>query len=145
MTPAYATELGLTTRKTSVGAQKIDGALLETYGMVSAGFPLSNSKGRVRFFEETFLLANTCMEVVLGMPFLDLSNANFQFGAEELTWRTYTVTEALPTSSRVELIDKKEFAKTALDQNSETFVMHVATLEATIIHPSRAAQIATLQ
>ncbi len=40
MTPAYATKLGLTTRKTSVGAQKIDGSPLETYGMVTASFSL---------------------------------------------------------------------------------------------------------
>ncbi len=40
MTPAYAAELGLTTRKSSVGAQKIDGSSLETYGMVTASFSL---------------------------------------------------------------------------------------------------------
>ncbi len=38
MTPAYAAELGFTARKTSVGAQKIDGSPLETYGMASARF-----------------------------------------------------------------------------------------------------------
>ncbi len=47
MTPTYAAELGLTTRKTSVGAQKIDGSLLETYGMVSASFSLQDSLGRI--------------------------------------------------------------------------------------------------
>ncbi len=47
MTPAYATELGLTTRNTSVGAEKIDGLPLETYSMVSASFSLQNSLGRV--------------------------------------------------------------------------------------------------
>ncbi len=77
MTPGYAVELGLTTWKTSVGAQKIDGLPLETYGMVSASFSLHNSLGKVRFFKETFLLADTSMEVVLGMLFLALSNANF--------------------------------------------------------------------
>ncbi len=145
MTPVYAAELGLTTRKTSVGAQKIDGSPLETYGMVLASFLLQDSLGRVRFFEETFLLADTSMEVVLGMPFLALSNANFQFSAEKLIWRTYTAAEALPTTSRVELIDKREFARAALDQNSEIFVVHVSVLEATTIYPSRAAQIAALQ
>ncbi len=54
MTPAYVAELGLTTRKTSVGAQKIDGSPLETYGMASANISLQDSLGRVRFFEETF-------------------------------------------------------------------------------------------
>ncbi len=40
MTKAYATKLGFTTRKTSVGAQKINGLLLETYSMVLASFSL---------------------------------------------------------------------------------------------------------
>ncbi len=76
MTPAYAAKLGLITRKTSVGAQKIDGSPLETHGITSAKFSLQDSLGRVRFFEETFLLADTSMEVVLGMPFLSLSNVD---------------------------------------------------------------------
>ncbi len=77
MTPAYAAKLGLTTRKTSIGAQKIDGLPLETHGMALARFSLQDSLGKVWFFEETFLLANTSMEIVLGMPFLALSNADF--------------------------------------------------------------------
>ena len=88
------------------------------------------------------------MEVVLGMPFLTFSNADIQFAEKELTWRTYTTADALPTTQRVELIDKKEFAKTAFDEESKTFVVHVAALEASLagitIHPSRKAQIAAL-
>ena len=64
------------------------------------------------------------------MPFLALSNADIQFEAERLTWRSYTAAEALRTAKRMELIDKHEFAKTALDENSETFVVHVVALEA---------------
>ncbi len=85
MTPAYVAELGLITRKTSVGAQKIDSSPLETYGMVSASFSLQDSLERARFFEETFLLADTRIEVILEIPFLALSNADFHFGAEKLT------------------------------------------------------------
>ena len=45
----------------------------------------------------------------------------------------------------VKLIDKKEFAKTALDKESETFVVHVAALKALLglermtMHPLEAA------
>ncbi len=86
------------------------------------------------------------MEVVLGMLFLSLSNANIEFAElGKLTWRTYTAAEGLPTTSRVELIDKREFARAALDENSETFVVHVSTLEATMIYSSQVAQIADLQ
>ena len=48
-------------------------------------------------------------------------------------------------------MDKKEFAKAALDEKSETFVLHVATLETSprsvriIIYSSQAAQIAALK
>lgn len=68
------------------------------------------------------------MEIVLGMPFLTLSNVDIQFAEGELTWRSYTIAEALPTTSRVEFIDKKEFAKAVLDKNVEVFVVHVASL-----------------
>ncbi len=77
MTLAYAKKLDLTTHKTSIGAQKIDGSPLETYGMVSASFSLQDSLKRVIFFDLTFLLANTIMEVFLGMLFLALNNADF--------------------------------------------------------------------
>ncbi len=133
ITPAYVAELGLTTRKTSVGAQKIDGLPLETYGMVSASFSLQDSLGRAQFFEKTFLLTDTSMKVVQEMPFLALSNADVQFSAEKLTWRTYTAAEALPTTSRVKLINKRAFARAALDKNSETFVIYISALEATTI------------
>ena len=77
MTPAFAARLGLITRATNVGAQKIDGSPLETYSMALAGFLLQDSLERVRFFEETFLLADTSVEVVLGMPFHSLAMQTF--------------------------------------------------------------------
>ncbi len=81
------------------------------------------------------------MEMVLGMLFLTFNNTDFQFGAEELTWRSYTIVETLPTTNRVKLIDKREYAKTTLDGNSETLVVYVIILEiptAMPIHLSRA-------
>ncbi len=147
MTPTFAAKLGLSPRQRGVGAQKIDGSPLETYGMASAGFLVQDKLGRIRFFEETFLLADTSMEVVLKMSFLAFSNADIQFDAKSLTWRSYTAAEALPTARWVELIDKHEFAKAALDENSETFVVHVAALEVPepVVHPFRALLLAALQ
>ena len=145
MTPAYAAKLGLQVRKTDIGAQKIDGSTLETFEMVLADFQVEDKLERVRFFQESFLLADISTEVVLGMPFLTLSNADVQFVKKELTWRSYTTAKALPTTKRVELINKKEFAKAALDENSETFVIHVASLSLVPeIHLDREAQIASL-
>ena len=84
MTPAYTAKLGLAMQKTDVGAQKINGSILVIYGIVKTGFSIYNKLGKVRFFEENFLLANTSMEVVLAMLFLTFSNANIRFAEKEL-------------------------------------------------------------
>ena len=76
MTQAYAKQLGLRSQKTDVRAQKIDGSSLVTFGMVIAGFQVEDKLDRAQFFQESFLLASTSMEVVLEMSFLTLSNAN---------------------------------------------------------------------
>ena len=76
MTPAYASRLGLRVHRTNIGAQKIDGSTLETFGMVLASFQVEDKLRRIRFFQETFLLADISAEIVLGMPFLTLSNAD---------------------------------------------------------------------
>ena len=76
MTPAYASKLGLRVRHTDVRTQKIDGSTLQTFGMVLANFQVEDKLRKTRLFQETFLLADISMEVVLGMPFLTLSNAN---------------------------------------------------------------------
>ena len=46
MTPAYAAKLGLGVRETNIGAQKIDGSTLHTFGMVLADFQVENKLGR---------------------------------------------------------------------------------------------------
>ena len=145
MTPTYIAKLDLKVRKTNIGAQKIDGSTFETFGMVLAGFQIEDKLGRARFFQETFLLADINTEVVLGMPFLTLSNTNVQFVKKELTWRSYTTAKALPTTKWVEFINKKKFAKAALDENSETFVVHVASFSLVPgIYLDREAQITSL-
>ena len=83
--------------------------------MVLISFQVKDKLGKARFFQKTFLLDNVSMEVVLRISFLTLSNANIQFAEKKLTWRSYTAAEALSTIKRVELINKKEFAKAALD------------------------------
>ena len=76
MTLAYVAKLGLQVQKTNIGAQKIDGSTLNIFGMVLANFQVKDRFGKVRFFQETFLLADISAEVVLGIPFLTFSNAN---------------------------------------------------------------------
>ena len=145
MSPAYASKLSLKLHHTNVGALKIDGSTLETFEIVLASFQVEDKLGRIQFFQEMFLLANISAEVVLGMPFLIFSNADIQFIEKELTWRFYTTTKALLTTKWVELINKKEFAKAALDEKSKTFVVYVASLNlVSRILPNKKAQIAFL-
>ncbi len=76
------------------------------------------------------------------MPFLTMSNADVNFQARDLQWRSYTNGEVLPTTKRVELIEKKEFAAAALDPKHEAFVVHVAALSVDLgdeVYPSRRA------
>ena len=129
MSPAYIKKLGLKTRKTNVGAQKIDGSALETFGIVIADFQVENKGGRPRFFQETFLVADTQFEMVLGMFFLKISSADMSFGEEKLMWKSYTTNKALPTTKRVQLINPKEFVIAVLDADSENFVVYVVIQE----------------
>ena len=81
------------------------------------------------------------------MFFLTLSKADIRFVEWELVWRTYTAAEALLTSKKVEIIDKREFAVAALNADDEIFVVYIAALaEPTTIsiYPSCQAQVATL-
>ena len=84
ITPGYASKLGLKVRPTNVGAQKIVGSTLETFGMVPASFQVKDKLERPQYFQETFL-SDLSIEVVLEMPFLTLSNANIQFAQKKLT------------------------------------------------------------
>ena len=85
MIPAYIAKLSLKVCLTNVKAQKIDSSLLKTSGMVIAGFQIEDKFGRAWFFQKSFLLGNTSMEMVLEMPFLIFSNANIQFAKKKLT------------------------------------------------------------
>ena len=66
--------------------------------------------------------------------------------------RTYTTQAALPTTRRVELVGKKEFAAAALDPGHETYVVYVGSVSSVAspssspldIHPTRRPQIAGL-
>ena len=67
-----------------VEVQKINSTTLDTYGMVVAAFSVTDKANRVKFFEETFLVANVSLEVVFKMPFLTLNGADVNFLEQEL-------------------------------------------------------------
>ena len=132
--PIFAKQLSLPVQPIDVWVQKIDGITLDTDEMVIAAFFVVDKANRVRFFEETFLMANISPERVFGMPYLTLSNANVDFLGWELRWRTYTTKKALPTTRRVELVGKKEFVTAMLDPEYKTFVVHVASFRSTLLN-----------
>ena len=66
-------------------AQNIDGSALETFKIVIADFQIEDKVGRPRFFQKTFLIANTKFEVILEMYFLKIRNVDVSFGKKTLT------------------------------------------------------------
>ena len=112
--------------------------------MILASFQVEDILRKARFFQETFLLADLSIEIVLKMPFLTVSNANIKFAKKKLTWRSYTAAEALPTTKRVKIIDKNKFTKLALNKHVKVFVVHVTFLLTIAIHPAKKAQITLL-
>ena len=82
--PSFAEQLGLPIRPIDVEAQKIDGTILNTHGMVVAAFSVENKANRVRCFEETFLVTNISPKVVFEIFFLTLSDADVDFSGWEL-------------------------------------------------------------
>ncbi len=142
MSQAFAHRLGLKIWKTNIRAQKIDGTTLETYEIVVSTFSMSDKENRERFFKESFLLADVKLDVVLGMPFLTMTNADVDFQARDLQWKFYITRDILSTTRRVKLIRKKKFVVAALNLEHETFVIYITALTVNLsdkVHPSKRA------
>lgn len=60
------------------------------------------------------------------MLFLTLSSPNPRFIEKELVWKPYSTANTLPTTQRLEIINKMKFVAVALDEKHETLVMHMA-------------------
>ena len=59
--------------------------MLNIYGIVVAAFSVTDKANQIRFFEKIFLMANISLEVVFGMLFLILNDANIDF----LDWKLW--------------------------------------------------------
>ncbi len=75
--------------------------------MIVSTFFVFDKDDRERIIEESFLLADVKSDIVLGMPFLTMSNANVDFQAWDLQWRPYITEDILLTPKQIELIKKK--------------------------------------
>ena len=91
--PAFTQKLGLYIWKTNVEAQKIYDSTLETFKIKIADLEVEDKAGRFKFFQETFLVADTKFETVLKMLFLKISIADVLFN-EKRSRRNLT----LPTT-----------------------------------------------
>ena len=95
MNPAFAQKLSFHIWKTNVRAQKINGSIFKTFEMMIADFQMDDKGCKPRFFQKTFLVANTKFEVILGMFFLKINNTDVAFPKETLTWKFYIINKAL--------------------------------------------------
>ena len=111
--------------------------------MVITDFWMEDKGDRPKFFLKTFLMTNTKFEVILGMFFLKISNANVAFGEETLMWKSYTTNKALSTTKQVQLVHPKKFVIAALDADSEIFNVHVTIWKQKKmpVHSKRQAQV----
>lgn len=64
------------------------------------------------------------------MYFFSFDNIDMKFAElEKLIEKSYNTIEVLPTTSRVEIINKRKFANVALDENFKTFIVYIAILK----------------
>ena len=116
--------------------------------MVVSIFSVLNKDSRERFFKKNFLLANVKPEIVIKMLFLTMSNIDVDFQTRNLQWKSYITRDVFPTTKRVKLIGKKEFAAATLNLELETFIFHITALSvdpSDKVYPLRRAQIAHLK
>ena len=85
MIPTYVSKLRLKVQATRIRAQKINSSNFQILRMVCVSFQVENKLGKIYFFQETFLIADTSIEFIFEMLFLSLSNADVKFAKKELT------------------------------------------------------------
>ncbi len=110
--------------------------------MVVSNFSILDKDDRKKFFKDSFLLANVKLNVVLKMPFLTISNADIDFQAQDLEWRSYITRNVFLTTRQVELIEKKKFTAATLDPEYKVFIVDIAAINVDScdkIHPSTKA------
>lgn len=92
--------------------------------MVIANFSVKDKVDRSRFFQETFLVADTKFEILIRIFFLEISNADILFGKRIFTLKFY-ITNKASITKQVQIIDPKFFFIAALNTDSETFIIYM--------------------
>lgn len=112
--------------------------------MVIAFFSIDNKANGSRFFEKTSLLADISINIALRMSFLILSNIEINILKWKFNQKSYITFETLMTTKHIELVGEKKFAAVAFDLDDKTFMVNIASLTSTDVHPFYRAQIASL-
>lgn len=120
---SFARKQGLRICKIDINTQKISDSRLEAYEMVIALFQVNDINAKFRFFEKTFLLADININVTFGIFLLILNNVKINCNDQELSQKLYITAKAVFTTKRVELVEKNDFARAALDPKDETLVV----------------------
>lgn len=74
-----AKEFSLKIQNTGSDAQKINSSKLDTFSMVEAFFSIEDNEKRSHFFEESFILTDISIYIVLKMLFFTLNNVKIDF------------------------------------------------------------------
>lgn len=82
--------MSLKFKKTSVEVQKIDDSIIKFFRIVIAYFQVKDKVDKFKYFLKIYLVANTKVNIVLGILFLKLSNIDMLFGDNILT-RLYSI------------------------------------------------------
>ena len=82
--PAFVAKLDLKVRKIDIKAQKIDGSIFIIFKMASINFQVEDKLDKIQFCQETFVVANTTLEVIFEMLFFIFNNIDIQFALKEL-------------------------------------------------------------
>lgn len=107
MQPSLARKSSVHICESNISAEKIDGSILKTYGMVITLFHMDDKDVKFCFFAETFILANISMNITFGMSLFTLSNIEVNFNNRELKWRFYIIAKAITITRQLELVNKK--------------------------------------
>lgn len=98
MTLAFRTTFVIINKIINMRPCKIDNSYLKTYNIFSVRFYFLDNLRKIRFFEDTFLLAETNMKMAVGIFFLFFTKTDVEFDAREPTWRIYIIAEIILTT-----------------------------------------------
>lgn len=84
MIPAFEFKLNFKIRYINIEIQKINSSIFKIFEIVLASFCMINKLSKPWFFQETFLLSNISVKIILDIFFLKLNNTDIQFTKKKL-------------------------------------------------------------